>query len=168
MSQPTQRFIERVRARAGDASTTTAEGLDSHVERVIEAPTVATPTVVDTFGLGGLELNTRPTPAELAGARTGLTGASLGVANHGSIVLPSGAEATELVSLYPRRHVAILAASAIVEGLGETVDHLADTLGSSTTSAVMATGPSATADMGDLVYGAHGPTEVHVVVVTDR
>lgn len=167
MSQLTQRFLEQVRAHAGDGSTTTPTGLVDSVEGLIEAPAIATPAVVDAFDLDGLEVNTRPTPAELEGARTGLTGASLGVARHGSIVLPSGAEATELVSLYPRRHVAVLPETAIVEGLGETVEHLADTLGSSTTSAVMATGPSATADMGELVYGAHGPTEVHVLVVLD-
>jgi len=29
----------------------------------------------------------------------------------------------------------------------------------------MATGPSATGDMGALVQGVHGPSEVHVIVV---
>jgi len=32
---------------------------------------------------------------------------------------------------------------------------------------VLATGPSATADMGGLVHGAHGPKEVHVVLLRD-
>ncbi|MFB6362014.1 MAG: LUD domain-containing protein, partial [Halobacteriales archaeon] len=34
-------------------------------------------------------------------------------------------------------------------------------------SAVLTTGPSATADMGELVTGVHGPGDVHVVAVTD-
>jgi L-lactate dehydrogenase complex protein LldG len=34
-------------------------------------------------------------------------------------------------------------------------------------SAVVATGPSATADMGALVRGAHGPKEVHVVILDE-
>ncbi|TKX83368.1 hypothetical protein EXE43_24625, partial [Halorubrum sp. SS5] len=32
---------------------------------------------------------------------------------------------------------------------------------------VFATGPSATADMGGLVHGAHGPKEVHVVLLRE-
>jgi L-lactate dehydrogenase complex protein LldG len=32
---------------------------------------------------------------------------------------------------------------------------------------VFATGPSATADMGELVYGAHGPREVAVLLVEE-
>ncbi|MFW5900663.1 MAG: LUD domain-containing protein, partial [Halodesulfurarchaeum sp.] len=35
-------------------------------------------------------------------------------------------------------------------------------------SGILATGPSATADMGATVHGVHGPSEVHVIVVTDR
>jgi L-lactate dehydrogenase complex protein LldG len=48
--------------------------------------------------------------------------------------------------------------AAAFEWLGEV---LRETRG----SAVLATGPSATADMGALVQGAHGPKEVHVVVI---
>jgi len=32
----------------------------------------------------------------------------------------------------------------------------------------LATGPSATADMGALVRGAHGPERVHVLLIDDR
>jgi L-lactate dehydrogenase complex protein LldG len=32
---------------------------------------------------------------------------------------------------------------------------------------VLATGPSATADMGELVLGAHGPESVHVVILDE-
>jgi L-lactate dehydrogenase complex protein LldG len=35
-------------------------------------------------------------------------------------------------------------------------------------SAVLATGISATADMGATVYGVHGPRAVHAIVITDR
>ncbi|MFB6268738.1 MAG: lactate utilization protein C, partial [Halobacterium sp.] len=34
--------------------------------------------------------------------------------------------------------------------------------------AVLATGASATADMGEIVTGVHGPQSVHAVVITDR
>jgi len=33
---------------------------------------------------------------------------------------------------------------------------------------ILATGPSATADMGDLVLGAHGPRAVHALLLEDR
>ena len=33
--------------------------------------------------------------------------------------------------------------------------------------AVLATGPSATADMGELVYGVHGPRETHAIILEE-
>jgi L-lactate dehydrogenase complex protein LldG len=49
----------------------------------------------------------------------------------------------------------------------EAFSWLAEHVTSEGGSAIVATGPSATADMGALVKGAHGPKVVHVVVLDD-
>ncbi|MFC7070333.1 LutC/YkgG family protein [Halobaculum lipolyticum] len=107
---------------------------------------------------------TDPTPSELDAANTGVTAASLAVADYGTVVLESDAAGSESVSLFPERHVAVVRAGDVVPGMREAVGRLGDRLRDGA-SAVLATGPSATADMGELVIGAHGPREVEVVVV---
>ena len=108
-----------------------------------------------------------PTPAALRDAATGVTGAALGIADYGSVVLPTSPPAAELVSLYVDRHVAVLDAEDVVPDMDAAIDHLATAVPDEYRDAIIATGPSATADMGALVTGAHGPSEVRVVLVED-
>ncbi|WP_435064893.1 LUD domain-containing protein [Halobaculum sp. EA56] len=107
---------------------------------------------------------TDPTPADLDAANTGVTAARLAIADYGTVVLESDAAGSEAVSLFPERHVAVVRAADVVPGMREAMAALGDRLREGA-SAVLATGPSATADMGDLVIGAHGPREVDVVLV---
>lgn len=112
-----------------------------------------------------------PTPADLREAKTGITMASLAIADYGSLVLESTPEGAEQVSLFPDLHVAVLYESDIVGNMEEAFSWLGPRLreeGENGKSAILATGPSATADMGALVRGAHGPKEVHVVIVVDE
>jgi L-lactate dehydrogenase complex protein LldG len=108
-----------------------------------------------------------PTPAEVQAARTGISPAVLAVADYGSVVLPSTDDAAEPVSLFPERHVPVVRASDVVAGMPEAFATLGPRLREDRGSFVLATGPSATADMGALVRGAHGPREVHVVLLED-
>lgn len=106
-----------------------------------------------------------PTPAALEEARTGVTPAAFAIADYGSVVLPTEPPATELVSLHVDRHVAVLDAEDLVPDMPAAFDRLDDEVLFEYRDAIIATGPSATADMGALVTGAHGPSEVRVVVV---
>ncbi len=99
-------------------------------------------------------------------ARTGVTGAYLAIADYGTIVLRSDG-ATEVVSLLPTRHVAVVRAPDIVADMVAAFARFGEALRSHSDSLVLATGPSATADMGALVQGAHGPEEVHVIIAGD-
>jgi len=72
------------------------------------------------------------------------------------------------VSLYVDEHVAVVAASDILPDMDATFDRLAEDIRGGTGQAIIATGPSATADMGGLVKGAHGPIDVTVVLLEDR
>ena len=154
------------------------EGLEVGVERVpavdateriaavLEAPAVGVPLPFD--GVSQPEsVTTAPTAGELEAARTGVTPATFGIAEYGTVAIESRAAGDEPISLYPNRHVAVVAASDVVPDLGAGFDrlekHFADRK-----SIVFATGRSATADMGDLVHGVHGPGTVSVIVLEDR
>jgi L-lactate dehydrogenase complex protein LldG len=61
--------------------------------------------------------------------------------------------------------VAVLPATAVVADMRSAFAWLGAQVRAHGTSSIIATGPSATADMGGLVRGAHGPASVHVVLV---
>jgi len=62
-------------------------------------------------------------------------------------------------------HIAVLRRADVVPSIKAAFAHLGPALRNEHVTAVLATGPSATADMGALVRGAHGPAQVHVLIV---
>ncbi|MBX0296188.1 LUD domain-containing protein [Haloarcula nitratireducens] len=139
------------------------------IEETVTAPAVGVPleaTFGDAaFSLAETSVEVDPTPATLRDATTGVTGAQLGVADYGTLVLSLTERASELVSLFVERHVAVVRAADVVEEMETAIEELDEEFSETRGSAILATGPSATADMGALVKGAHGPKEVHVVLV---
>ena len=149
-----------------DWTHTTQDGLVDVLQEVSTEPAVGTPLPFDVSL--PTWVNTEPTPNELEAATTGITAAGLGIADYGSVVLPSTPEGTEPVSLFPDLHVAVLPTEDVVPGMVEAFDFLGEEFRDGThSSAIIATGPSATADMGALVKGAHGPKDVHVVMLDE-
>ena len=112
-------------------------------------------------------VETEPTTADLRAAHTGITGAALGVAEYGSVAIEADAAGTEPVSLFVDRHVVVLRESDLVPDMSDAFAWLGPRARDDSIDVVLATGPSATADMGGLVHGAHGPKEVHVVLLRD-
>lgn len=156
--------FERACADLGvSTSRCSREGVSDAVAEAIETPAVATlDDVSDVQSIQGVTVD--PTRAEFEQAVTGLTSAVLGVATSGSLLLESTSEGSELLSLYPQRHVALLEIENIVSDLESAFGGMEPILADGG-DVVLATGPSATADMGDLVIGAHGPRDVHVILV---
>jgi L-lactate dehydrogenase complex protein LldG len=113
-------------------------------------------------------VETDPTTADLRAAHTGVTAASLGVAAYGSVALEADAAGTEPVSLFVDRHVVVLREADLVPDMPDAFDWLGPRTRDESVDVVFATGPSATADMGGLVHGAHGPKQVHVVLLRDN
>lgn len=159
--------FERAATEANAGVTrTTADEFETAMEEVLVEPAVGTELPFDGLSLP-TSVDTETDPSDLEEAATGVTSAGLGIAEYGSVVIESTVAGEEPTSLFPERHVAVLQASDLVAGIPEAVEHLAE-VAAEGLDAVIETGPSATADMGDLVYGAHGPRAVHVVVVEDR
>jgi L-lactate dehydrogenase complex protein LldG len=105
-----------------------------------------------------------------AAADLGVTGADLGLAASGSVLLLSGPGRGRGVSLLPPVHVALLPASRVVPGLTEAALALQSWAAGADAghgaNAVLVTGPSRTADIElTLTRGVHGPREVHVVLL---
>jgi L-lactate dehydrogenase complex protein LldG len=97
-----------------------------------------------------------------------VTPAGIGIADYGTVTLPSRATPDEVVALYPVTHVAVVAASDLVGDMPAAYESLSEDFAAGTDTQILATGPSTTADMGALVQGVHGPQETTVVVLEDR
>ncbi|MBV0926031.1 LUD domain-containing protein [Halomicroarcula limicola] len=154
-------------------SVTRAESdtVREQIEETAIAPAIGVP-LAETFGdtafsLAETSVEVDPTPATLRDATTGVTGAQLGIADYGTLVLSLTERASELVSLFVERHVAVVRAADVVGEMDAAIEELDAEFSETRGSAILATGPSATADMGALVKGAHGPKEVHVVLVEE-
>jgi L-lactate dehydrogenase complex protein LldG len=163
------RFESRLAQLDIPVTRTDGQSFRSHIEDVVEPRAVGVPldeTFEDeAFSLADTSVKVDPTPATLETARTGVTAGTVGVADYGSLVLSVTDRASELVSLFVDRHVAVVRESDVVDGMDTAVETIAAEFRETGGSAIVATGPSATADMGELVKGAHGPREVHVVIL---
>lgn len=147
---------------------TPADRFAERLEPYLDGPAVGAPLPFEGVSLDGHPVTLDPTPAELDAAAVGVTPVGPAVAEYGSVVVASDAAGAEQISLYPRTHVAVLAASDVVPTLADAVGVLADAVEGGLTSAVFTTGPSATADMGAPVFGAHGPENLHILLLDDR
>lgn len=99
----------------------------------------------------------------------GITGAYLGIAETGTLMLLSGGETPATVSLLPETHIAILNSIRIVATMEDAWDRLRAERGTLPRAVNFVSGPSRTADIEQTVtLGAHGPYRVLIVVVKDR
>ena len=103
--------------------------------------------------------------AACATADIGITSADYALAETGSLVMLSSTAEARLISLLPPVHVAIVPRSRLLANLDEllaTIPKPAE----QTSSMVLITGPSRTADIEQiLIRGVHGPGEIYVVIV---
>lgn len=99
-----------------------------------------------------------------ASADIGITSADYLLADTGTLVLLSSPREARLISLLPPAHVAVVPRERILTGLDELLDVLPNPA-AVTSSMVLITGPSRTADIEQiLVRGVHGPGQISVVI----
>jgi L-lactate dehydrogenase complex protein LldG len=141
---------------------------ERRVSRIQTWEEAALPTgVLDAIQAGGIDIYHTPDP----NIRTGLTGAQAGIAETGTLVIPSGIGRPLTTSLLPEIHIVLLKYSDIIASLpqaleDERLQNLVNAhLGS---SFVLISGPSRTADIEmTLTIGVHGPGELHVLCLND-
>lgn len=96
----------------------------------------------------------------------GITAPAWGIAESATLVQLTRPGQPRSTSLVPSIHIAVLALSHLVASLAEVYalirqEHDLDSL-------VFISGPSKTADIeAHMVHGAHGPREMHLIVLTD-
>ena len=123
---------------------------------------------------GGFELlDPDADRTQILDADLGVTRAALGVAEYGTIVLPTGGspatERSRLAALLPDAHVAIVAAGDLVTTWDDAVAAMHDLPDGPPPTVTFATGPSRTADIElELVLGVHGPRAQHAIVLEHR
>jgi L-lactate dehydrogenase complex protein LldG len=108
---------------------------------------------------------TDPTEEQLASIEVGVTDAFAGVARTGSVCVPVTKKLGGSVSLFTRWHIAVLNAGSIVSRPRDVFEDPRLKNISLNRDFVFVTGPSATADMGSLVRGVHGPGKLHIIIL---
>lgn len=163
-----ERFESVARRTVDSCRRATPETFAATLEEVVTEPAVGVPLPFEGVSFEGTPVEVDPSIERFETASTGVTPAGMGIADYGTVTVDSRAAGDELVSLYSRRHVAVVAASDVVPDMAAAFDRLESAFESGATGRVLATGPSATADMGTLVEGVHGPESVHVVLLEER
>lgn len=104
-------------------------------------------------GWEGITLETVYDDAKVNDYTFGITRASAGIAESGTIVLTDADTSARLAALAPWIHIAVIAESDILGTIPEAIARFGDD-----PSIIFATGPSKTADVeGILIEGVHGP-----------
>jgi len=154
-------FIEELTALGGEVIRVSGEELPGRLAEFLKAKG-ADRVLVDDSGakyVAGIPLVREPDPM----VRAGVTGALVGIAESGSLVIVSGQAHPLTASLLPEIHVAILRASAIHASLAQVLNRAEVR---EAAAGVIITGPSRTADIEmTLTIGVHGPKELVVFLV---
>jgi L-lactate dehydrogenase complex protein LldG len=102
-----------------------------------------------------------------ARAGLGVTGAVAAIAATGSLVLDSRAAGGRIASLLPTVHLCVASVNTLLPTPADVLRRLGSATDALPPSLVLVTGPSRTGDIEQLLtLGAHGPTALHVVLVT--
>lgn len=111
-------------------------------------------------------LRIRRGPSDGADA-VSVTGAMMGIAETGTLFMPSGAGHPTTLNFLPENHVVILRAEQIGASYEEAWDKLrVASDGAMPRTVNMITGPSRTADIEQrMQLGAHGPRRLHIIIV---
>jgi len=125
----------------------------------------------DLQGLPWAERAPMLTLSEGAGTAEGAVGVSralAGVAETGTLLLRSGPDSPTTLNFLPATHIVVLRAEEVVGGFEDAWDRLRAERpdGAVPRTVNLVTGPSRTADIEQtLQLGAHGPMDLHILVV---
>ena len=125
---------------------------------------VCVPELIDLpWSAEGIQIESR---GAIGDDKVGLTGSYCAVAETGTLVLLSGQESHATTSLLPETHIAVIRRSRIVKTMEDAWQLIRGEVVSLPRQVSFISGPSRTADIEmTLVYGAHGPFRVHVIIL---
>ena len=169
---PLQRFKEcSIAAASTIDEVSTRKAVPKAVARYLEENNlpktgVCWPDLGDLDWKGvGLEMQSR---AATGDDKVGVTGSYCALAETGTLVLLSGESWHATTSLLPETHIAVVSTSRIVIAMEDVWELLRAETDELPRQVNFVSGPSRTADIEmTLVYGAHGPFRVHIVLVDE-
>ncbi|MGC9949479.1 MAG: lactate utilization protein [Bryobacteraceae bacterium] len=152
-------------ATAEDARAYVAAILDGKTAVASNAPFLRECGIVDLTGVQSGLTDAAALRALCATADVGITSADYALADTGTLAMLASPAEARLISLLPPVHIAVVPKDRVLSGLDELFTIL-PLPAEQTSSMVLITGPSRTADIEQiLVRGVHGPGEIYVVVV---
>ena len=167
-------FIARIEALAGKAERVASQAAARQIVALAIAGKRAvasnSPYLAECGITGLAEVRSRITDLHelretCAAADVGITSADYALSDTGSLVMIASPAEGRLVSLLPPSHIAVLPVERLLTGLDELFTVLPRPA-EQTSSMVLITGPSRTADIEQiLVRGVHGPGAIHVILV---
>ncbi len=108
---------------------------------------------------------TQPTKEQLKNIKIGITDAFCGIAKTGSVCVTVSNNLTSPASMLTRKHIVVVDGKTIVSRPSDIFKKdILDGKGLARSFSFI-TGPSATADMGPLVRGVHGPGKLHIIIL---
>ena len=108
---------------------------------------------------------TEPTNEQLSKIKMGVTDAFCAVASTGSVCVSVTKNLSTHASMLTQKHIVIVDGKTIVQRPRDIFfDCYLGGKGLKRSFSII-TGPSATADMGPLVRGVHGPRELHIIIL---
>jgi len=155
--------VERIPADAGnlnDALVKTTEGRPL----LLCLPEYLDQELYSVFSRGQ-NVVTSPSKKQLSTIDTGITEAFCGIASTGSVCISISQNLSSPISMLVRRHIVILDGRRIVPKPRDVFSEAYLGGKGLNCSFSIITGPSATADMGPLVRGVHGPGELHIIIL---
>ena len=168
-----QKFIDQSRASASSVD---------QIDRIEDLPTAVSKYLAENalekhlvgwddyqsldWASAGLEMEARPAQGS---DKVGVTGSFCAIAETGTLVTLSGEFSPATTSLLPETHIAVLRTSRIVKTMEDVWSLVRQEVGDLPRQVNFISGPSRTADIEmTLVYGAHGPFRVHVILLNDE
>jgi L-lactate dehydrogenase complex protein LldG len=152
-------------ATGSDARAYVGAVLDGRTAVASNAPFLRECGILDLPGVQSGFTDAAALRAICATAGVGITSAGYALADTGTLVMLASPAEARLISLLPPVHIAVVPKERLLSGLDELFTIVPDPA-ARTSSMVLITGPSRTADIEQiLVRGVHGPGEIHVVVV---
>lgn len=157
-------FVERVEDYRATVVRCAADEVEAAIAAAVGERRVVVPAGL-TWQVPNSVEDSGQTAAELDRLEGVVTGAVLGIATTGTIVLDHGpGQGRRALSLVPDLHVCVVRADQVVAGVPDAFARLDPARPQTWIS-----GPSATSDIElNRVEGVHGPRTLHVILVTRR
>ncbi|MHB8578241.1 MAG: LUD domain-containing protein [Ignavibacteriaceae bacterium] len=155
--------VERIPANAESLNNALIAATENEMV-ILAQPDDLDPELFSIFKLNK-NVVTEPTKEQLSTIKTGITDAFCGIAATGSVCVSITKNLSIPASMLTRKHIAIVDSKTIIPRPRDVFsEKYLEGKGLKRSFSII-TGPSATADMGPLVRGVHGPGKLHIIIV---